>query len=105
MLRNARKPLIATAAASIIALVAAACGDGTGSDGGGGSPSPGPAAGQSEAVKEIAAQGPAALKQEGTLTVAADATYAPNEFIAEDGTTVIGMDADLAKALGRVLGL
>jgi polar amino acid transport system substrate-binding protein len=105
MLRNARKPLIATAAASIIALVAAACGDGTGSDGAGGSPSPGPAAGQSEAVKEIAAQVPADLKQEGTLTVAADATYAPNEFIAEDGTTVIGMDADLAKALGRVLGL
>ena len=33
------------------------------------------------------------------LTVAADATYAPDEFIASDGKTVIGMDADLAKAI------
>ena len=36
----------------------------------------------------------------GTLIVAADATYAPNEFVASDGKTVVGMDADLAKALG-----
>jgi polar amino acid transport system substrate-binding protein len=39
-----------------------------------------------------------------TLVVAADATYAPNEFIASDGHTVVGMDADLAKAIGGVLG-
>jgi polar amino acid transport system substrate-binding protein len=39
----------------------------------------------------------------GTLTVAADATYAPNEFIAPDGKTIEGMDADLANALGAQL--
>jgi polar amino acid transport system substrate-binding protein len=39
------------------------------------------------------------------LTVAADATYAPNEFVAPDGHTVIGMDADLMKALGEQMGL
>jgi polar amino acid transport system substrate-binding protein len=48
---------------------------------------------------------PASIKSKGTLTVAADATYAPNEFIAPDGHTVIGMDADLVKALGAVMGL
>jgi polar amino acid transport system substrate-binding protein len=37
--------------------------------------------------------------------VAADATYAPNEFIGPDGHTVVGMDADLANAIGQVLGL
>ncbi|HEX6930945.1 MAG TPA: ABC transporter substrate-binding protein [Streptosporangiaceae bacterium] len=37
--------------------------------------------------------------------MAADATYAPNEFIGPDGRTVVGMDADLAKALGQVMGL
>jgi len=37
------------------------------------------------------------------LKVAADATYAPNEFIASNGHTVVGMDADLAKAIGGVL--
>jgi ABC-type amino acid transport substrate-binding protein len=47
---------------------------------------------------------PAALRG-GTLKVAADASYAPDEFIAPDGKTVIGMDADLAKALGTVLGV
>jgi len=59
----------------------------------------------SSANASIAAQVPAAIKSKGTLTVAADATYAPNEFIAPDGHTVIGMDADLMKALGEVMGL
>jgi polar amino acid transport system substrate-binding protein len=53
----------------------------------------------------IASKVPSAIKSQGSLTVAADATYAPDEFIATDGKTVIGMDADLAKALGGVLGL
>ena len=48
---------------------------------------------------------PAALKSKGTITVAADASYAPNEFIGPDGHTVAGMDADLSKALAQVMGL
>jgi len=53
----------------------------------------------------IAAQVPAAIKKKGTLTVASEAEYAPNEFIAPDGHTVIGMDPDLVKALAAVMGL
>jgi polar amino acid transport system substrate-binding protein len=53
----------------------------------------------------IAAQVPAAIKAKGTLTVASEAQYAPNEFIAPDGHTVIGMDPDLVKALASVMGL
>ena len=56
-------------------------------------------------VASIAAEVPAAVKSKGTLVVAADATYAPNEFLDTDGKTVIGMDADLAKALAAVMGL
>lgn len=48
---------------------------------------------------------PASIKKKGALAVAADATYAPNEFIGSNGRTVVGMDADLAHALGNVLGL
>ncbi|MEA2157212.1 MAG: polar amino acid transport system substrate-binding protein [Solirubrobacteraceae bacterium] len=48
---------------------------------------------------------PAALKAKSTLVVAADASYPPNEFIDTDGKTVIGMDADLAQALAKVMGL
>lgn len=53
----------------------------------------------------IAAEVPSAVKSKGTLTVAADATYPPNEFIAPDGHTVEGMDADLATTLAGVMGL
>jgi polar amino acid transport system substrate-binding protein len=93
--RKVHPPLLG-AGAVIIALLAAGCGQ-TGDEGN--TPS------SAGAVSSIAAQVPSAIKARGTLTVAADATYAPNEFIAPDGHTVIGMSADLAKALGQVLGL
>jgi polar amino acid transport system substrate-binding protein len=54
---------------------------------------------------KIAAAVPKSVASNGKLTVAADATYAPNEFIGSDGHTVLGMDADLAKALAEVMGL
>jgi polar amino acid transport system substrate-binding protein len=53
----------------------------------------------------IVAQVPAAIKSKGTLNVATEAQYAPNEFIAQDGHTVIGMDADLMKAIASLMGL
>ena len=49
--------------------------------------------------------GAAAVKIKSSLKVAVDATYPPNEFIAPDGHTVIGMDADLGHALGKVMGV
>jgi polar amino acid transport system substrate-binding protein len=54
--------------------------------------------------KKVAAEVPAKYKSKG-LTVAADASYAPNEYFAPDGKTVIGMDPDLANALGKVMGV
>jgi polar amino acid transport system substrate-binding protein len=54
---------------------------------------------------KIAAEVPQKIKSKGTLTVAADATYAPNEFVATNGHTIAGMDPDLAQALAGVLGL
>jgi polar amino acid transport system substrate-binding protein len=53
----------------------------------------------------VAAEVPSAIKSKGTLTVAADATYAPNEFIGSNGKSVEGMDPDLAQALAAVMGL
>ena len=52
----------------------------------------------------VAAQVPSKFKSK-TLVVAADATYAPNEFIGSNGKTVEGMDPDLAKALAAVMGV
>jgi polar amino acid transport system substrate-binding protein len=53
----------------------------------------------------IAAQVPAAIKSKGTLIMGTEAQYAPNEFIAPDGHTIIGMDPDMVKAIAAVLGL
>ena len=54
---------------------------------------------------KVAALVPPAIKKSGTLSVAADATYAPNEFVGSNGKTIEGMDADMAKALASVMGL
>ena len=54
---------------------------------------------------KIVAEVPSAVAKSGTLTVASDATYAPMEYLAGDGTTVVGVDADLMKAVSQVLGL
>jgi polar amino acid transport system substrate-binding protein len=48
---------------------------------------------------------PPSLQKGGTVKVAADASYAPNEFFASDNKTVQGMDVDLGKAIGKKLGL
>jgi polar amino acid transport system substrate-binding protein len=53
----------------------------------------------------IAAKVPAAIKSKGTLVVGTEAQYAPNEFLASDGHTIIGMDPDLVTALAEVMGL
>jgi polar amino acid transport system substrate-binding protein len=48
---------------------------------------------------------PAGIRSKAALTIGTDASYAPSEFIDTDGKTVIGFDADLADAIGKVLGL
>jgi len=53
----------------------------------------------------VAAQVPESVRAKGTLKVASDATYPPDEFIGADGKTVEGMDPDLAAALAGVMGL
>ena len=63
------------------------------------------AAAASSVDSSAAALVPAKIKAKGSVIVAADASYAPNEFFASDGKTVIGMDADLAKAIFPLLGL
>ncbi len=53
----------------------------------------------------LAALLPDKVKSAGTLVVGADTSYAPAEYIAEDGKTPVGYDVDLSKAIAAVLGL
>jgi polar amino acid transport system substrate-binding protein len=53
----------------------------------------------------LAAKVPQKIKDKGTLVVGSDASYAPNEYLDKDGTTVIGMDVDIFNAVAAKLGL
>lgn len=48
---------------------------------------------------------PKAIESKGELLIAADASYAPNEFIKPGGKEIVGMDVDLGKAIGEKLGV
>lgn len=54
---------------------------------------------------KIAAMVPKSIADSGKLTVGMELSYAPAEFLANDGKTPQGYDVDLAKALGKVFGL
>lgn len=86
---------------AVAALAVAGCGSSSSDKTSPGSTTTGASATDSK----VAAAVPAAIKSKGTLKVAADATYPPNEFIKPGTKTVVGMDADLAKALAGVMGL
>jgi polar amino acid transport system substrate-binding protein len=103
---------IRTLGVALLAVMVAGCGasgDGSGGGGGGGggqaggaSTNPAPAV-QKDAA--LAALMPSDIASDGKIVVGADASYAPNEFVDTDGTTIIGMDVDLGKAIGQKLGL
>jgi polar amino acid transport system substrate-binding protein len=95
-----RKLLAAFGVPVLVVFALAGCGSSSSS-----SSSTTPTSTSSGANASIAAQVPAAIKAKGTLKVATEAQYAPDEFIASDGHTVIGMDADLMKAIAALMGL
>src|ERR1700728_2687346 len=97
-----RKLLAALGVAALGLVVLAGCGSSSSSSS---SSSAATTSSTSSANASVAAQVPAAIKSKGTLNVATEAQYAPNEFIAPDGHTIIGMDPDMVKALGEVMGL
>jgi polar amino acid transport system substrate-binding protein len=111
-----RRPAVSAGLLALTLGAAAACG----SSSSGTSPSSGsssaatssaPATGTSSAPATggvnaaAAALVPASIKSKGSILVAADASYAPNEFLASNGKTIVGMDPDLAQAIGKELGL
>jgi polar amino acid transport system substrate-binding protein len=109
-----RKSLLSIAITLLSAAAIVGCGSSSSSSSSSTSSAAPAATGTSSATTSSAAAGsnaavaalvPSSIKSKGTLTVAADASYAPNEFFAPDGHTVIGMDADLSKAIATLMGL
>lgn len=103
-LRTISTALVATAT---LAVVLAGCSDSDDS-GSGGQASAGSATFDPSSVAKddtLAAAVPAAIKSAGTLRVGSDTTYAPAEYIGDDGKTPVGYDVDLTKAIAATLGL
>ena len=106
-----RRGRAAVAAAAGLTLVLAGCGGDSGDTGAGGSTGAGGAAATSEPLPSVAADDalaarvPPAVAEDGVITVGSDSTYAPSEFLAEDGQTIIGFDVDLFELVAQKLGL
>ncbi len=97
--------LIVGAAAATSVLVLSACGGSSSSDASGAASATGAALPSISADPALAAQVPDAIKSSGKLQMGTDASYAPMEFIAEDGTTIVGADIDLGNAIAARMGL
>jgi polar amino acid transport system substrate-binding protein len=104
-----RSPVRRTAAAAALttaALVLAGCGgssdSSSGSAAGASSSAPLPTVSADDA---LAAKVPEGIASDGVISVGSDTTYAPSEFIAEDGTTIVGFDVDLFSLVAEKLGL
>ena len=104
--RNRSLPAALAAAALIVTL--AACGSGGDGSVGASKPAAPTSGAPAPAVTKdakLAAMVPASVASDGKIVFATDATYAPNEFTDTNGTTIIGMDVDLATAVATKLGL
>jgi polar amino acid transport system substrate-binding protein len=91
-----------------LTLLLAACGGGsdtTAESAAEGSAAPSAEVSTVEADETIAAMVPEAVRSKGTFTVATEGTYPPFELFAEDNTTLIGVDPDLATAVAGVMDL
>lgn len=108
------RPVVLAGAALAGALALTACGSSSSSSAGPssgsatttGTPSS-PTTGNLPSVavdSAAAAMVPAALKSAGAINVAADASYAPDEFLDASGK-IVGMDVDLGTVLGQALGV
>ncbi|MEU8261394.1 ABC transporter substrate-binding protein [Micromonospora sp. NPDC048999] len=98
-LNGGRRAAIGVAGAAVLVLSLAACGEKENSGQAGG-----PAV-TASADTDLAAKVPDAIKADGVIKVGTDSTYAPAEFLDNDGQTVIGFDVELFNAVAQKLGL
>lgn len=101
-----RRAGIAALVVSTTAATLTSCGASSSSSQSGGTSGPSSAPwSQVKVDTKIKAEFPQKVQQAGSLNVAADASYAPDEFFGPDNKTIIGMGADLAHALSAVTGI
>jgi polar amino acid transport system substrate-binding protein len=94
------RPAAWLAAAAATCSLVTACGSGTDAA---------PRADSSIAVQKkdatLSAMLPAEISKAGVLKIGTEAQYPPFESLADDNKTVVGLDPDLADAVGQLLGV
>jgi polar amino acid transport system substrate-binding protein len=96
-LRTRRGRIIAPVAVAVTgALLLAGCGDQTDSAGGGSDK-------QKSTKAPLFDKLPKKIQDEGVIKVGTDAAYKPMEY--KDGAEIVGLDPDLANAMGEQLGV
>lgn len=95
-----RRALVAAGIAVALLTTAGGCGQGT--DAGGSTAERDDTIAVDETLRQRL---PQSIRDRGTIQFATDPSYAPMESYGPDGRTVIGFDADLAAALGALLGI
>ena len=102
-MRRAHVALFASLTLGVSALTACGSDSLEGSDSGGGGETT--SAAEVEVDDAVAELVPEDIKSKGTLNIGSDASYAPNEFLGDDGKTVEGMDVELFDAAAAKMGL
>ena len=102
-----RRAAVAAVALTSTALALTACG-GSASDSGSASSADGATSSPLPSVsvdQALADRVPDSIASDGAIAVGSDTTYAPSEFLAQDGTTIVGFDVDLFTLVAGKLGL
>jgi polar amino acid transport system substrate-binding protein len=98
------RPALMIAALSAAALALSACGSDSLATDSGAKKSEAPAP-SGAAKPELVAKVPAKIKDAGKIVVGTGPNYPPNEFLGDDGKTVVGMDVDVFAAVAAQFGL
>jgi polar amino acid transport system substrate-binding protein len=103
MARRLSPAITLTAGAAIVGLALSACGSSSlsGSTGTTGT-TPAPTQTKQATLADML---PASIKAAGKIVVGVDTSYPPNEFLAADGKTAVGMDIDLFNAVAQKFGV
>jgi polar amino acid transport system substrate-binding protein len=102
-----RRAAVAAVALTSTAVAFTGCGgassdSGNGGNAGGSTSTPLPSVSADQALAD---RMPDSVAADGVITVGSDTTYAPSEFLAEDGKTIVGFDVDLFTLVAQKLGL
>jgi polar amino acid transport system substrate-binding protein len=98
--RTTRQRVVAPVMLAALAILVSACGGGDGD-----SKDNGAAVPQQTQQASLNAKLPDAIRSAGVIKIGTEALYPPFESFGPDNKTIVGLDPDIANALGQLLGV